>query len=139
DTDGSAPVYIELTIPHAPPAYLPVAPKRVTYREAVARQLRSISARAAAASEIVERHLIPLVAAAATKAASVEKLEHVGSATAAGDTTLVIGVDDQASDVGPLLALIALDPEIRGAPIVLSGPEPVIAGLRGEARRLAEF
>lgn len=140
DADGSAPIYVELSIPHAPPAYLPIVPKRVTYREAVSRQLRSISARAAAASEIVERHLIPMVAAASTKAAGVEKLEHVGgAATASGDTTLVIGVDEHAADVGQLLALLALDPEVRAAPVILAGPEVAIAGLRGEARRLADF
>lgn len=139
DADGSAPIYVELGIPHAPPAYLPIVPKRVTYREAVSRQLRSISARAAAASEIVERHLIPMVAAAATKAAGVEKLEHVGGAAAPGDTTLVIGIDEQASDVGSLLALLALDPEIRAAPVILAGPEAIVASLRAEARRLADF
>jgi hypothetical protein len=139
DMDGSAPIYVELAIPHAPPAYLPIVPKRVSYREAVSRQLRSISARAAAASEIVERHLIPMVAAATTKPAGVEKLEHVGGGAAAGDTTLVIGIDDRASDVGPLLALLALDPEIRAAPVILAGPEAIVASLRGEARRLADF
>jgi hypothetical protein len=139
DTDGSAPIYVELAIPHAPPAYLPVVPKRASYREAVARQLRSISARAAAASDIVERHLTPLVSAAETRAASLERLEHIGAGTATGDTTLVIGIDEHAVDAEALLALLALDPEIRLSPVTLAGPEAIIAGIRGEARRLAEF
>lgn len=140
DPDGSAPIYIEFVIPHAPPAYLPVVPKRVSYREAVTRQLKSISARAASVSEIVERHLIPLVASAATKPADVEGIEHVGVvAPTAADTTLVIGLDDQTMDVASLVALLALDPQIRTAPIVLAGPQRTIADMRGEIRRLAEF
>ncbi|BCP53280.1 hypothetical protein K32_18970 [Kaistia sp. 32K] len=139
DADGGAPVYIELTIPHCPPAYLPVVPKRVSYREAVSRQLKSISARAAAMPEIVERHLIPLVASAATKAPAAERIEHVGTNAPAGDTTLVIGLDEQTADVASLVALLALDAEVRAAPIVLAGPDRVIATLRGEMRRLAEF
>jgi len=140
DPDGSAPVYIEFVIPHAPPAYLPVVPKRVSYRDAVTRQLKSISARAISVSEIVDRQLIPLVASAATKPAGVEGVEHVGAPIPAGaDTSLVIGLDGQTSDATTLIALMALDPQIRTAPIVLAGPEQTIAELRGEIRRLADF
>lgn len=140
DPDGSAPIYIEFAIPHAPPAYLPVVPKRVSYREAVTRQLKSISARATSVSELVERHLIPLVASAATKPAGVEGVEHVGTLVSGGaDTTLVIGLDDQTTDITTLVALLALDPQIRVAPIILAGPEQAIGELRGEIRRLAEF
>lgn len=139
DPDGSAPVYVELVIPHAPPAFLPVVPKRVSYREAVTRQLKSISARSAAMSELVERHLIPLVASAVTRPAGAERVETVGMAATTADTTLVIGLDEQAADVAPLVAMLALDAEVRAAPIVLAGPEPVLSALRGEMRRLAEF
>ena len=140
DPDGSAPVYIEFAFPHAPPAYLPVAPKRVSYREAVTRQLKSVNARSTSVSELVDRHLIPLVASAATKPAGVEGVEHVGVTLAGGaDTSLVIGLDSQTREVGPLIAVLALDPQIRAVPIVLAGPEQAIAELRGEMRRLAEF
>ena len=140
DPDGNAPVYIEFVIPNSPPAYMPVVPKRVSYRDAVTRQLKSISARAVSMSEIVERHLIPLVTTAATKSAGIETIEHVGvAASAAADTTLVIGLDEQTTDVASLVALLALDAQIRIAPIVLAGPERAIVELRGEMRRLAEF
>ncbi|WP_018184579.1 hypothetical protein [Kaistia granuli] len=139
DPDGSAPVYVELTIPQMPPAYLPVVPKRVSYREAVGRQLRSISARAASMSEIVERHLIPLVASTSTKAPTADRMEHVGAGSPTGDTTLVIGLDEHTTDVASLVALLALDAEVRAVPVVLAGPDHVIASLRGELRRLAEF
>ncbi|MBB5753225.1 hypothetical protein [Prosthecomicrobium pneumaticum] len=139
DPDGTSPLHIELSFDLGPPAFLPVIAKRGSYREATLRQLRTIDPREGTFRRVVERQLVPLVEQAALPPVKTLSVEPIGHATAEGGVTLVIGLDEEATEVAPLLTLLALDPETRGRPIVIAAPVDLTDALGAELARLARF
>ncbi len=137
--DSTAPFYIELAISDGRRAFFPLTPTRVTSRDAIIRQLRAIDPNAWALRHIVDQQLVPLLRGVNRPAPEVFGVEDLGPFEDAIGPAIIIGVDERVEEIEPLLALMALDPETRIAPIVVSAATEIIDRIGMQVRRLADF
>lgn len=139
DGDSTAPFYLEFGFSGERRAFLPLTPTRVTSREAVVRQIRAIDPEAWALRHIVEQQLVPLLSGVKRPAPDIFGVVDFGSFEDAEGPAIIIGVDERVEEIGPLLALLALDPETRQTPIVIAAATDIADRIGVQVRRLAEF
>lgn len=137
--NSTAPFYLELRLSDERRAFMPLTPIRVTSREAVVRQLRAIDPNSWALRHIVDQQLVPLLRSVSRPAPKIFGVSDLGSFDDATSPALIIGVDERVEEIGPLLALLALDKETQQAPIVIAGATDVIDRIGVRVRRLAQF
>ena len=118
---------------------MPLAPTRITSRDAVVRQIRAIDPNAWALRHIVDQQLVPLLRGVSRPAPEIFGVEDLGTFEEATGPALIIGVDERVEEIAPLLALLALDPETRVAPIVIAASTEIIDRIGVQVRRLADF
>lgn len=139
DGDSTAPFYLELCLSDERRAFMPLTPTRVTSREAVVRQIRAIDPNAWALRHIVDQQLVPLLRGVSRPAPEIFGVADLGGFEDVNDPALIIGIDERVEEIGPLIALLALDPETRRAPIVIAGATDIIDRIGVQVRRLADF
>ena len=137
--DSTSPFYIELAISDGRRAFFPLAPTRVTSRDAIVRQIRAIDPNAWALRHIVDQQLVPLLRGVIRPAPEIFGVVDLGPFDDAIGPAIIIGVDERVEEIGPLLALLALDPETRIAPIVIAAAAEIIDRIGVQIRRLADF
>ncbi|MBV2143523.1 hypothetical protein KUG47_08430 [Falsochrobactrum sp. TDYN1] len=137
--DSTSPFYIELAISDGRRVFFPLAPTRVTSREAIVRQLRATDPNAWALRHMVDQQLVPLLRGISRPAPEIFGVADLGPFEDASGPVIIIGIDERVDEPGPLLALLALDPETRIAPIVIAAATEVIDRIGVQIRRLADF
>lgn len=137
--DSTAPFYLELCLSDERRAFMPLTPIRVTSREAVVRQIRAIDPNAWALRHVVDQQLVPLLRNVSRPAPEIFGVADVGAFDDTEGPALIIGIDERVEEVGPLIALLALDVETRGLPIVIAGAAEIIDRIGVRVRRLAQF
>ncbi|MBD9373736.1 hypothetical protein IB238_14000 [Rhizobium sp. ARZ01] len=120
--DAATPLYLELMLRDSRRAFLPVKPTRVTSRSAALRQIGSIDPANWALSAIVDTQIVPFLSESGRSAPVVDTVLDTGSFYQDRSPPIVIGAGESEEDISPLLALLALDPETRRAPIVIAMP-----------------
>jgi len=138
--DAAAPLYFELTLQDSRRAFLPVRPTRLSARSAALRQIASIDPTNSALPAIVETHIVPFLRHSSARATTIiEAVFDAGSFDEEDGTPIVIAASDSEENISPLLALLALDPETRRAPIVIAMPAERFRRQSGRLKELARF
>lgn len=137
--DSTAPFYIELALSDDRRAFMPLTPTRITSRDAIVRQIRAIDPNAWGLRHIVDQQLVPLLRGVNRPAPEIFGVVDLGAFENAAGPAIIIGVDERVEEIGPLLALLALDPETRQAPIVIAAATEIIDRIGVQVRRLADF
>jgi hypothetical protein len=135
---GDAPVYFEFTIgDHV--AFYPLTPMRNLSRRALERLVAPLDPRTAAAGSAIERHIGPMMQALAAPAPHIIEVQDFGFDDSVAAKALVVGASLDAEEVGAALVLLALDPETRDVPMVVSAPIDAFGSIAPEVGRLAQF
>ncbi|EJN02787.1 hypothetical protein [Phyllobacterium sp. YR531] len=137
--DSTSPFYLELRLNDERRAFMPLTPIRVTSREAVVRQIRAIDPNSWALRHIVDQQLVPLLRSVSRPAPEIFGVTDLGGFDDLASPALIIGIDERVEEIGPLLALLALDPETRRAPVVIAGAADIIDRIGVQVRRLVQF
>ncbi|MEJ6782631.1 hypothetical protein [Aminobacter sp. Piv2-1] len=123
DGDPSSALYLELTLRDTRRAFVPLAPVRTAARLAVMRQLRAIDPTDWALPELIDRQIVPLLAASARLSPTVKAVLDAGPFEEALGPPIVVSVgENDEGGIAPLLALLAIDPATKRAPIALVMP-----------------
>lgn len=123
DGDPSSAPYLELTLRDNRRAFMPLSPLATTARLAALRQMRAIDPSDWALQELVDRQIVPLLCTSERVSPTVEAVVDPGPFEAAAGPPIIIGVGENDEDgIAPLLALLAIDPETKRAPIALVMP-----------------
>ena len=137
--DSTSPFYLELAISDGRRAFFPLTPTRVTSRDAIVRQIRATDPNAWALRHIIDQQLVPLLRGVNRPAPEVFGVVDLGPFEDAAGPAIIIGIDERVEEIEPLLALLALDPETRIAPIVIAAATEIIDRVGVQIRRLADF
>ena len=123
DGDPSSPLYLELTLRDTRRAFMPLSPLRTAARLAAVRQMRAIDPSDWALPEVMDRQIVPLLSASERVSPTVQTVIDAGPFEAAAGPPIIISVGEGDEDgLAPLLALMAIDPETKRAPIALVVP-----------------
>ncbi len=140
---GSAdgvPAYLELHLRDDKwPRYYPLQPMRSSARGVVDRLMPTLDPRSATAVNVIERQLGPMIQASQRIAPTAVEVLDIGDFDDEASAVLIVGADAACGDLGVLVALLALDPDVRSTPIVIAGPLDAVDEVAGDVRRLAEF
>ncbi|MFD1329880.1 hypothetical protein [Mycoplana ramosa] len=134
--DPEARPYIELTLRDSRRAFLPVKPTRVSARLATLRQIGAIDRANGALPAIVDTQIVPFLSQSGRSAPVIDAIQDAGSFDQDSSPPIVIGAGESEEQIFPLLALLALDPETRHAPIVIAMPAE---RFRRQAARIGEL
>jgi hypothetical protein len=134
--DPDVPVYFEVTLRDLRRAFLPVKPTRVSARSATLRQIGSIDPANCALPAIIDAQIVPFLRKSGRSAPVIDTILDVGRFDEESSPPIVIGAGETEEHIFPLLALLALDPETRRAPIVIAMPTE---RYRRQAARLSEL
>lgn len=137
--DADAPLYLELTLQGSRRAFLPLTTTRVPPRVAALRQIDAIDPTDWAMPAIVAAQIVPFLSTAGRAAPSVRTVLDTGSFDPESGPPIVIGFADSEADINPLLALLALDPETRKAPLVVAMPSERCQQQASRLEELAKF
>ncbi|MHC8491212.1 hypothetical protein ACTU44_00715 [Thalassospira sp. SM2505] len=133
------PVYLELRISDAFPAYCPLNPTRSSARQALSRVLPSLDPRSVTASNSIERQFGPMLQGMTSQNPYAVDIHDIGDFDENAPVTLVVGVDDTINDIGVTIALLGLDQATRNLPIVIAGPVESFDQVGSDMLRLAAF
>ena len=133
------PVYLELGIVDAFPAYCPLNPTRASARQALSRVLPSLDPRSVTASNSIERQFGPMLQGMTAQNPYAVDVHDIGDFDEDAPVTLVVGVDDTINDIGVTIALLGLDQATRHLPIVIAGPVESFDLVGSDMLRLAAF
>lgn len=131
--------YLELTLGDGRRAFLPLTPKRMPARKAALQQLSLLDAANWALPAIVDHQIIPLLAGATGAVPRLETIVDVGPFDEKTGVPIIVGSTVGMPEVGPLLALLALDQQTRPAPIVIAVNKPAFQRDVARLRQLAGF
>ncbi|NLS05964.1 hypothetical protein HGP14_21705 [Rhizobium sp. P32RR-XVIII] len=137
--DPGAPLYFELTLRDSRRAFLPVKPTRVSARLAALRQIGSIDPANCALPAIVDTQIVPFLRDCGRSTPFTDAILDDGSFDQERSPPIVIGVGEGEENISPLLALLALDPETRRAPIVIAMPAERFRRLAARLKELVRF
>ncbi|WP_431322881.1 hypothetical protein [Rhizobium sp. YTU87027] len=137
--DHGAPLYFELTLRDLRRAFLPVKPTRVSARLAALRQIGSIDPANCALPAIVDAQIVPFLSSSRQSAPVTDAILDAGSFDQESGPPIVIGVGEGEENISPLLALLALDPETRRAPIVIAMPAERFLRQAARLKELVRF
>lgn len=132
------PAYFELTIDADTIAFYPLTVARGLSRQALERLMSALDPHTATASLAIERHIGPMLQAMQRPAPRIVEIRDFGFDEAA-PLALVVGAAGEAEEAAVALSLLALDPETRNVPIVLSVPVGHADRVGADAQRLAGF
>ncbi|PSJ56115.1 hypothetical protein C7I85_25570 [Mesorhizobium soli] len=140
DGDPSSALYLELTLRDTRRAFLPLSPLRTSARLAAMRQMQAIDPSDWALQEIIDRQIVPLLCTSERASPTVEAVVDPGpfEATAGPPIVISVGEDDE-DGIVPLLALLAIDPETKRAPIALVVPSERFHREAARMGKLAAF
>lgn len=120
--DCGGPLYFELTLRDSRRAFLPVNATRVSARLAALRHIGSIDPEACALPAIIDTQIVPFLGETGRSAPVIDAILDAGSFEQESSPPIIIGAGGTEEHISPLLALLALDPETRRAPIVIVMP-----------------
>ncbi|NVD42678.1 hypothetical protein HT585_27785 [Ensifer sp. HO-A22] len=131
--------FLELTLREGRRAFLPLVPKRMPARTAALQQLSLFDAANWALPAIVDDQIVPLLCNAAVAAPRMEAVVDVGVFDENTGIPIIVGSTVGMPEVGPLLALLALDPQTHCAPIVIVVGKSAFQRDLVRLRQLARF
>ncbi|WP_434055880.1 MAG: hypothetical protein RDA78_13830 [Roseibium sp.] len=131
--------YLEVILRDGRSAYAPIALGRTSLRSALRRLVAGLDPTIASATDIIERQFLPLLAGAPLSQPTVEDIKDIGPMPDAAQRSIVIGSDGSINTLRTLLPVLALDPFLRGTPIVVSASENAIDEQFQEIARLGSF
>ena len=137
--DAGALLYFELTLHDTRRAFLPVKLTRASARLAALRQIGSIDPATPALPAIVDTQIVPFLRQSRGSTPVIETVLDAGSFDEEASPPIVIGAGESDEEIFPLLALLALDPETRRAPVVIAMPAERFRRQSARLRELARF
>jgi hypothetical protein len=135
---GDTPVYFEFTIGDTV-AFYPLKPMRNLSRQALERLVAPLDPRTAAAGAAIEHHIGPMMQALAAPVPHIIEMRDFGFNDTGASKVIVIGAGPGAEEIGVALVLLALDPETRDIPIIVSASIEAFGSIAPEIERLARF
>lgn len=131
--------YLEVVLRDGRSAYAPIALGRTSLRTALRRLVAGLDPTIASATDIIERQFLPLLGAVSLSEPTVADVTDVSPIPDAPSTSIVIGSDGSIDKLRTLLPVLALDPYLRGTPIVVCAAETAIDEQFQEIARLGSF
>ena len=131
--------YLEINLRDGRSAYAPLALGKTTLGSALRRLVAGLDPAVASETDIIERQILPVLRNTVSPTPAVNEVLDIGTMPEAASRSLVIGLDDMVEKARTLLPIFALDPVLRGTPIVLSASSDVLGEQLQEIRRLAEL
>lgn len=135
---ADAPIYFEFELGDGT-AFYPLKPMRHLSRQALERLLAPLDPKTASAGTAIERHIGPMMHALAAPAPRIVESRDFGFDDSSAGKVLVVGAGLDAGEVSAALVLLALDPEVRDVPVIVSAPLEAFGSVAPEAERLASF
>lgn len=131
--------YLEVVLRDGRSAYAPIALGRTSLRSALRRLVAGLDPTIASSTDIIERQFLPLLGAASHAEPAVEDVRDIGAIPETPPRSIVIGSDGSIDRLRTLLPVLALDPFLRGTPIVVCAAANAIDEQFQEIARLASF
>lgn len=131
--------YLEIRLKDGRSAYAPLALGKTSLRSAFQRLLAGLNPAVCSETDVVERQFLPMFQGAVWPEPKVDTVLDIGAVPETAPRALVIGLDEAVEKLRTLLPVLALDPFLKGTPLVLSGAAPVVSAQLQEIRRLAGF
>jgi hypothetical protein len=135
---GDTPVYFEFTIGDTV-AFYPLKPMRNLSRQALDGLVAPLDPRTAAAGAAIECHIGPMMQALAAPGPHIIEMRDFGFDDTGASKAIVVGAGHDAEELGVVMVLLALDPETRDVPIIVSTSIESFGSIAPEAERLARF
>ncbi|MPR10437.1 hypothetical protein [Microvirga tunisiensis] len=136
---GDVPVYFEFEVDPDSIAFYPLQVMRAMSRRTLERLVSPLDPRTAAAAIAIERHIGPMMQATEHPAPRIVETRDFGFDDAGAAKALVVGAGADAEEIGVTLSLLALDPEARDIPVIISAPIEAFGTIAAEVERLARF
>jgi len=136
---GDTPVYFEFEVDPDSVAFYPLQVVRAMSRRTLERLVSPLDPRTAAAAVAIERHIGPMMQSTEHPAPRIVETRDFGFDDTAAAKTLVVGAGADAEEIGVTLSLLALDPEARDIPVIISAPIEAFGTIAAEVERLARF
>ncbi|WP_306141658.1 hypothetical protein [Roseibium sp. MMSF_3412] len=131
--------YLEVVLRDGRSAYAPIALGRTSLRSALRRLVAGLDPTIASATDIIERQFLPLLGAVSLCEPTVEEVTDMGPMPETPSTSIVIGSDGSIDKLRTLLPVLALDPFLKGTPIVICAAATAIDEQFQEIARLGSF
>jgi O-antigen biosynthesis protein len=135
---GEAPLFFEISLGETV-AFYPLKVVRTLSRRALEKLISPLDSRTAAAGAAIERHIGPMMQAFMSPSPHVTEIRDFGFDDANVDRVLIIGAGFDPDEVVVTLSLLALDPETRGLPIIVSAPIEAFGTIAPEVERISGF
>ncbi|WP_417710057.1 hypothetical protein [Roseibium aggregatum] len=139
EMSGSDGTYLEIVLKDGRTAFAPLALGRASPRSALRRLLSGLDPATALRPDFLERHLLPVLQASDAPDPAVVETIDFGPVADGAVFALVIGLDGNFETSRVLLSLCALDPVLRGAPVVLVASQADAVEQIEDFRQLAGF
>jgi hypothetical protein len=133
------PVYFEFEVDPDNIAFYPLQVMRAMSRRTLERLVSPLDPRTAAAAVAIERHIGPMMQATEHQAPRIIETRDFGFDDTGAFKALVVGAGADAEEIGVTLSLLALDPEARDIPVIISAPIEAFGTIAAEVERLARF
>ncbi|MGO4706819.1 glycosyltransferase family 2 protein [Microvirga sp. 2MCAF38] len=133
------PVYFELSLGSESAAFYPLKPVRTSSRRALDRIMSILDPHSAAATMAIEAHIGPMIQVLDHQKPRAIEFRDFGYDESAAATGLALGGSFDAEEILITLSLLALDPDTRDIPIVVSVPAELFGKIAAEVRRIASF
>ncbi|WP_281929903.1 hypothetical protein [Roseibium album] len=129
--------YLEIVLKDGRSAYAPLALGQTTLRSALRRLVAGLDPAVASETDIIERQFLPILGTAVSPEPSVADFLDIGAVPETASRSIVVGLDGAVEKIRTLLPILALDPFLRGTPIVLSASSSVLSEQLQEIKRIA--
>lgn len=136
---GEQAAYLEIVLDSGRSTYAPVTVGRAPLRAALKRLVSGLDNSTAFQSDILERQFLPMLQAAENLEPFLEECVDIGAAVPEAEQSIVVGLDGDFESARVLLTLFAVDPFLKGTPLVLAAPKAILADRLEELGRLADF
>ncbi|MGO4571236.1 glycosyltransferase family 2 protein [Microvirga sp. 2TAF3] len=133
------PVYFELSVGGETAAFYPLKPIRWSSRRALDRVMSVLDPRSAATTMAIETHIGPMIQSFDHQKPRAIEFRDFGYDESASRTGLIVGGGFETEDILVALCLLALDPDTRDVPIIVSVPAELFGRIAVEVQRLASF
>lgn len=134
--DGA--VYFELSL-GGETAFYPLKPVRSSSRRALDRVITVLDPRSAAAAVAIEAHVGPMFQSLDHEKPRIVEHRDFGYDENSARIGLIVGGSFEPEEILTTLVLLALDPDMRDVPMILSVPAEVFGRIALEVQRLASF
>jgi len=139
ETLGGGGSYFEIVLKDGRSAYSPLVLGKAPLRSALRCLVAGVGPTVSSETDVIERQFLPFLQKTTRPAPEIVDTQDFGAVPDTASRSIVIGLDGNLEKIRTLLPVFALDPMLRGTPLVVSASETVLGQQIQEIKRLAGF